>query len=211
MRLLRWETLSTEETLARFKRTRLKGFDQPYVYENARLELVRSVNPEVLAPTQRYVLKSDLERVLALEELFSPCGIDIYALTGAVLFWVERDGEEEGPIPLTPPVVEESVESDGRTVWIINDGMHRIAAARKRGRAINVILARRVPSEYPYYAFPMADGWNSLVELEDLPDGFQKKTYRMPENYKALFRDFNEIFPGIQKQRKKTNPASLSA
>lgn len=211
MRLLRWETLSTEETLARFKKTRLKGFDRPYVYENATLELAPSVDPETLAPTQRYLLKNEFNTVLTLEQLFRPHGIDVFALTGAVLFWIERDGEEEGPIPLTPPIVEESVEPDGRTVWIINDGMHRIAAARKRGRTINVIRARGVPRDYPYYAFPMAEGWNGMTELDELPDGFQKKAYRVPENYKALFRDFNEVFPGVQKQRKETNPSSLTA
>lgn len=211
MRLLRWEQLSTEDTIARFKKTRLKGFGQPYVYGNARLELAPAVDPESLAPTQRYVLKSDLEAIFAIEEMFRPHGIDIYALTGALLFWVEHDGEEEGPIPFCPPIVEESVEPDGRTVLIINDGMHRIAAARKRGRPINVILARGVPAEYPYYAFPRPEGWTDLLELDELPDGFQKKAYRIPENYKSLFRDFNEVFPGIQKQRKQTNPASLTA
>lgn len=211
MRLLRWEQWSTEKTLAQFKKSRLKGFGQPFIYETAALELVPAVDPESLSPTQRYVLNSDLDSIFAIEELFRPHGIDIYALTGALLFWVERDGEEEGPIPFCPPIVEESVEPDGRTVRIINDGMHRIAAARKRGRPINVILARGIPAEYPYYAYPMAEGWTGLLELDELPDGFQKKSYRLPDNYKSLFRDFNEVFPGIQKQRKKTNPSSLNA
>jgi hypothetical protein len=50
-----------------------------------------------------------------------------------------------------------------------------------------------------------------VAELEDLPDEFQKKEYRLPDNYKALFRDFNAVFPGVQKQRKQSNPIHLHA
>jgi hypothetical protein len=42
-----------------------------------------------------------------------------------------------------------------------------------------------------------------------LPDGHQKKEYRQPANYKALFRDFNAVFPGVQKQRKQSNPGHI--
>jgi hypothetical protein len=33
----------------------------------------------------------------------------------------------------------------------------------------------------------------------------------MPGEYKALFREFNAVFPGVQKDRKKSNPAHLRA
>ena len=99
MKLLRWERLTTDETLARFKRTRLKGFGQPYVYEQATLSLVKAVETERVVPAQRYVLESDLQSVFALEKMFAVHGINIYALEGALMFWIERDGEEEGPIP----------------------------------------------------------------------------------------------------------------
>jgi hypothetical protein len=207
MRLLRWENLSTEETLNRLYRTRLRGFDQPLIYENATLAVLPPLSPEQLTPTQRYILTPDLNQVLGLAALFDNCGVDIFSLTGALFFWIDRsDGEEEGPIPLTPPIIEESVEPNGRTVWLINDGMHRVAAARKLGRNISIVLARGVPREYPYYAFPLDDGWETVVELPELPDGFQKKAYRFPDNYKSLFRDFNAVFPGVQKQRKQSNP-----
>ena len=49
-----------------------------------------------------------------------------------------------------------------------------------------------------------------MVELEELPDNFQKKAYRVPENYKALFRDFNAVFPGVQQERTRSNPAHLA-
>ena len=94
---------------------------------------------------------------------------------------------------------------------LINDGIHRVYAARKRGRKINVVLARNVPSEYPYYAYALEDGWAQVRELAELQEGYQKKEYRNPENYKALFRDFNAVFEGVQKQRPLTNPAHLKA
>lgn len=209
MKLLRWEQLTAEETLARFKRTRLKGFGQPYVYEPATLTLEKGVGTDRLVPAQRYVLQSDLDSVFALEKMFALHGIDIYALEGALMFWIERDGEEEGPIPLTPPIIEGSIEADGQHIWLINDGMHRVMAARKRGVPINIILAEGVSPEHPYYALPLSNGWADVQELTELPDGFQKKDYRVPDNYKALFRDFNEVFPGIQKQRKQSNPSHI--
>ena len=49
-----------------------------------------------------------------------------------------------------------------------------------------------------------------VAELEELPATFQKKEYRVPGNYKALFRDFNAVFPGVQAERRRSNPAHLA-
>jgi hypothetical protein len=133
-------------------------------------------------------------------------------LRGGLLFWPEgSDPDRDAPIPFLPPVIEESVERDGSTVLLINDGIHRVYAARKRGRKINVVLARNVPPQYPYYAYALPEGWACVEELDELREGYQKKEYRNPENYKALFRDFNEIFEGVQKQRPRSNPTHLKA
>jgi hypothetical protein len=121
------------------------------------------------------------------------------------------DAASEAPVPLLPPVIEESREPDGRTVLLINDGIHRVFAARKLGRRINVVLARNVPAQYPYYAYPLDSGWAGVEEIDQLTDGYKKKDYRIPDNYKSLFRDFNAVFEGVQKQRKRTNPADLKA
>ena len=199
MKLVRWESLSTAETLARLRRVRLKGLGEPLVYADAALSLERAVAPTSLAPAQRYVLKADLENVLALAGLFEEKEIDIFALEGVILFWLDQN--DEGPIPLAPPVVEESREADGRRLWLINDGMHRVTAARRLGRSINILLARGVPEAWPYYALPLPGGWDEVEEIPALPAGYQKKTYRWPQEYKALFRNFNAVFPSIQKQR----------
>ena len=87
-------------------------------------------------------------------------------LRGALLFWPEgSDPTNDPPIPFLPPVIEESIERDGTKVLLINDGIHRVYAARKRGRKINVVLARNVPAEYPYYAYALPQGWAQVDEL----------------------------------------------
>jgi hypothetical protein len=197
--------LSESELLGRLQKTRLKGFDRFPVYQNARLELVEQVDPEFLVPPQRYVLTDGLQTIFDLAETFAKKGIDIFSLRAALLFWPEgSDPNNDPPIPFLPPVVEESWEPDGRLVQLINDGMHRVYAARKLQKSINIVLVSNVPEQYPYYAYALPDGWEQVEEISELTDGYKKKEYRNPENYKALFRDFNEVFDGVQKQRKQT-------
>jgi hypothetical protein len=211
MKVVRYELIPERELLRLLKQTRLRGHGQPCIYAGASLELVPQVDPDTLVPAQRYVLEEDFWRIEALYRELMSHSVDIFALEGGLLFWAEEPetGQIEGPIPLIPPVVEESREEGGEVVALINDGMHRVYAAKRLGRHINVVLARNVPPEFPYYAKPLEDGWSGVEELSALPDNYLKKTYRDPENYKALFRDFNEHFPGIQKQRKRSNPEHL--
>jgi len=211
MQIIKHDLLSESDLLARLKRTRLRGFDRPEVYRDATLELVEA-DPEALTPAQRYVLREGVQAILDVADAFAARDIDVFALRGALLFWPEGSNpESDAPIPFLPPVIEESIEPGGNKVLLINDGIHRVYAARKRGRRINVVLARDVPPEYPYYAYALPEGWARVEELNELRDGYQKKEYRNPENYKALFRDFNEIFEGVQKQRARTNPAHLKS
>jgi hypothetical protein len=208
MHIVKHEILPEADLLSRLKQTRLRGFDRAQVYRDATLEIAPQVSTDTLTPAQRYVLKEGVENILNLADAFEPKGLDIFALRGALLFWLEGS---EDPIPFLPPLIEESHEPDGRTVLIINDGIHRVYAARKRNLPINVVVARNVPREYPYYAYALPEGWAQVEELDELTEGYQKKAYRNPDNYKALFRDFNEIFEGVQKQRPRTNPAHLKA
>jgi hypothetical protein len=210
MKIQKYELLPEAELLSRLKKTRLRGFDRAEVYRDATLE-VANVDTDELTPAQRYVLADGVQTILDVADAFAPIGVDVFGLRGALLFWPEGADLAEAPIPLLPPMIEESIEADGNKVLLINDGIHRVYAARKRGRKLNVVLARNVPAEYPYYAYALPDGWAQVEELAELTEGYQKKAYRNPDNYKALFRDFNEIFEGIQKQRPRTNPDHLKA
>jgi len=211
MQIIKYNLLPEVDLLKRLQRTRLRGFDRAEVYRDATLEIIET-DPATLTPAQRYVLQDGVQAILNVADAFEPLGIDIFALRGALLFWPHGSDPDNDPaIPFLPPVIEESIERDGTKVLLINDGIHRVYAARKRGRKINVVLARNVPAEYPYYAYALPEGWAQVDELQELQEGYQKKEYRNPENYKALFRDFNEIFEGVQKQRPLTNPAHLKA
>ncbi|MFA6269763.1 MAG: hypothetical protein WC657_00965 [Candidatus Paceibacterota bacterium] len=212
MQIIKHELLSKTELLRRLKETRLRGFDKFPVYQNATLEVLEQVDTELLVPPQKYVLVEGVKTILDLARKFAERGVDIFSLQGALLFWLEgSDPDNDPPIPFLPPVVEESWEKDERMVPLINDGMHRVYTARKLGRKINIVLVRNVPKEYPYYAYALADGWSQVEEIPELTDGYKKKEYRNPDNYKALFRDFNAVFEGVQKDRKKTNPIEIKA
>jgi len=206
--VLEVETFGREELLDALRATRLRGFGGARVYAEASLELVES-DPAELAPAQRYVLREGVEKILALRAALLGRGIDVFALEGGL--WVRTADSPGERIPVIPPIVEESREPDGRTVWIVNDGIHRVFAARSLGLPINTVRVAGVPPEHPYYALALPNGWTEVTELDALPDGFQKKAYRQPDNYKALFREFNDVFPGVQKERKKSNPESLRA
>src|SRR3954470_13409532 len=148
------EHISREELLAALRRTRLQGFDGAQPYADAALELA-AVDPERLAPAQRYVLRPGVDKVLELRDALLDHGADIFALDGGLR--VRTPGEV---IPVLPPIVEESHEPDGRTVLIVNDGIHRVFAARELALPIATVIARGVPAEYPYYALALQDGWD---------------------------------------------------
>lgn len=206
MNVVELEPFGSDELLAALRRTRLR--DGEPLYAGARLELV-TVSPDDLAPAQRYVLREDLEKVRALRAALLPHGVDMFALDGGVRVRLAEHPDEW--IPVIPPVVEDSLEPDGRRVQIVADGMHRVYAARAAGLPIAVVAVRDVPPEHPYYAYALPGGWGDVAELDELVDGFQKKAYRRPDNYKSLFRDYNGVFAGVQRQRKRTNPAHLTA
>lgn len=189
--------------LATLRQTRLRGFDGARPYASASLSL-ESLRPDDLAPAQNYVLEPTVRTVLDLRSALLAWDVDVFALPGAL-----RVVTDDETIPVLPPIVEESVEPDGRTVLLVNDGMHRVFAARRLSSPITCVVARGVPAQYPYYAYALPGGWPAVTPLASLPDGHQKKDYRRPSAYKDLFREFNALYPGVQAQRRRTNPAHL--
>ncbi len=209
LQILSLTRFDREELLSRLRQTPLRGFEHAHPYADAMIELAPAIDTDALTPAQRYVLAPTVQKLLALRAALLGHGLDLFALDGGASIRTSEHPEEE--IPVLPPIVEESLEPDGRRVLLVNDGLHRVSAARSLGLPISVVLVRGVPAEYPYYAFALPGGWSEVAELPELPDEYQKKNYRLPENYKALFREFNTVFPGTQKQRKQSNPRHLSA
>lgn len=213
MKVIRYLKMTEQELEVQLRQVRLRGFDQPLIYEHARIRIEESVLIDpCLMPPQRYVLSGTVRDILVLHQEFKRRGEDIFRLRGALFFWLEgMDIGADLPIPLLPPIAEESYEKDGKRVMLVNDGMHRTMAALKVGDRINTVFIEGVSRDYPYYAYGFQGGWANVDEFEELPDVYQKKDYRDPGNYKALFRDFNAVFPGVQKERKQSNPAHIKA
>lgn len=204
MQILSYNSFPADHLLAGIRQTRLLGYGGAHPYIKASLQLVPTADTDSLMPAQKYVLTPSVNKILELRAAMLEHDIDIFALNGGLYVVTSEHPDER--IPVIPPVIEESREPGDRTVLLINDGMHRVFAARSIGCSISVVIARGVPPEYPYYAYALDGGWSQVTELPELPDEFQKKNYRRPQNYKALFRDFNAVFPGVQKQRKRSNP-----
>jgi hypothetical protein len=207
--ILAVEPIPRQALLDALRRTRLVGFDGAQPYARAALDVEPAMDAGNLAPAQRYVLRGTVAKILELREALLARGVDVFALDGGLR--VRTSDAPDEVVPVLPPIVEESREADGRTVLLVADGIHRVFAARSLGLPIAAVVARGVPPRYPYYALALDGGWADLVELDELPDLFVKKTYRNPGNYRALFRDFNAQFPGVQQERKDSNPAHLRA
>ena len=205
MDLLEVSEFSKDELLSSLRRVRLRGHDEAPVYHDAQIELVESLDPRVVTPAQNYVLRENVDRVGELRTALSARGVDPLKLEGGARLRTADD--PTSTITLVPPIIEESVEPDGRTCLLVSDGLHRLYYAHARGMTVTAVVVRG--ASHPYYAFPLPGGWDDVELLESLPTTHQKKVYREPGNYKALFRNYNGVFPNVQSQRRKSNPDSL--
>lgn len=188
------------ELRRRLAQVRLRGYQhgaedvRPLVYEDATITPLRSVHASGFIPTQAYVLESELKKIEVLYDRLKEFGIDLFKLWG----FCELD-TDNGIKCLTPPIVEQ--DTDGRSI-IIADGMHRCYMARLMRKDLNVMFISGKIT-YPYYAYALEEKWKGVKKVSSL-EGVVRKKYRDPERYKALFRDYTDVFPGIQEKRKST-------
>ena len=192
MVIQRVEQHSVDELINNMRKVGMLTHPDDRVYENSTIELP-TMHTNDIAPAQRYVLTQELLKVRDLRWALRGYGIDLFKLNGYVSIWLE---DYDDPIDVLPPVVEQSVEADGSEVAILYDGMHRVYLARMERSPIQVVYARNVPQQFPYYAFPLVNGWNDVEIVSDLPSGYIKKWHRI-ENYKSLYRDFNTGFQNV--------------
>lgn len=192
MKIIKVEHFDSEELIKRLRQvTMLKNPDvYPYRYLFISLE---NISTDYLSPPQNYILNSELLKVRELRWELRAHQTDLFNLNGFVKVWLE--GYEE-PIDLLPPVVEESIESNGSVVNIVNDGMHRIYMARLEWVIPQVIFVRGLPKNIPYYAYPVPGGWDKVVMVDTLVEGYIKKWHRIKE-YKTLYRNFNSAFDNV--------------
>ena len=192
MEIQRVERHNVDELVANLRKVGMFTDPDAHVYEDSVIELT-SYHTNEIAPAQRYVLTGELTKVRDLKWALAEHGVDLFKLDGYATIWLEG---YDDPIDVLPPVIEQSAEADGSVVKILNDGMHRVYLARMERSPIQVVYVRNVPKQYPYYAFPLVNGWNDVEVVQDLPEGYIKKWHRI-KNYKSLYRDFNTGFQNV--------------
>lgn len=184
---------SEEELVERLRCVTMLQDPGAFPYKDTAIA-IKSVHTDGIWPAQRYVLQSEFEKVRDLRWALLQHGYDLFELPGYVTIYLE--GKDDFPIDLLPPMVEESYEGTGVSVPLLNDGMHRVFLARTCWQKIKCVLVRGVPKEYPYYAYPLVDGWNGVEIVDSIPEGYIKKFHRIPDN-KKLYRNFNSAFQNV--------------
>lgn len=192
---------SPEDLLKRLRRVPLLKQPEVRVYADA-LVTLETIHTDCLAPTQNYVWLAELRKVQELRWSLAAHGVDLFRLDGFVTYTVRKDEGTEEDYDVYPPIIEESMEADGRVALLINDGMHRLYLARLEWVVPQVVYVRGVPRDYPYYAFPRPGGWEGLDLLADNPDPkkYLKKCHRRRDN-KRLYRDFQAVFQNVGRSR----------
>ena len=190
------EYFTKEELVTRLRKITMLLDPSNYIYENVFISLEK-INTDYLTPPQNYVLNYELVQKRELKYALKEQGCDMFNLNGFVEFCVEGEDIKR---TLLPPVVEESIENDGSIMHIINDGMHRIYLARIERLNPEVIFIRGVPKESPYYAYPIAGGWDGVERVDRLSEGYIKKWHRIKNN-KMLYRNFDSVFSDCSKPR----------
>jgi len=198
---------SSGELIEKLYNVSLRGNKNIKPYKNA-LITIEELHPNILAPTQRYVLKSEIKKIEQLRwAILEEYGQDILRLNGFLKVFYEDDSiKHDGPerygktIDILPPVIEEYVDFCGYIHYIINDGQHRVYLAHKMQMPVRVALVRGVNKNYPYYAWRLPNGWADVEMREDIPEGYVKK-FHVTKDHKFLFRNFNSAFSNVGDSR----------
>ncbi|MCK5716129.1 MAG: hypothetical protein KAH77_01480 [Thiomargarita sp.] len=173
--------MSSKEFLKQFLQVTLKD-SKVKAYSTASICTI----PNMVSIPQRYVLEPILARLLRLDSAFIAQGVDILNLDCAITYKYGKN-----TYTIMPPVIEH----DGN---MLADGMHRVYYARQRGITARVVYAQ---NNHPYYAYPLQNGWDDVMEIPILTSNFKRKEYKEPDNHTRLFRDYNKVFEGVQVKR----------
>lgn len=154
-----------------------------HVYKDADIH-VKTVNPDDLSPTSKYVLRDNLKQIEALrEKVFREKGVDIFHFPGIV----SVDGAK-----IAPPVIEEINDSD-----LIVDGLHRSYLARRNGEKIVVAHIRH--SLRGYEPIGSGLGWFEVKVTDTQPTtGRDCRILRLgvtddPTDLRRYYRDFSVL------------------
>jgi hypothetical protein len=201
MDIISVERHSAQKLIDKLRRVPLLNQPDICIYAQALITLER-LHPDSLNPPQNYIWLEELRKVQNLRWSLAAHGVDLFRLDGYVTYTVRQEDGSEATYDVYPPVIEESIEADGRLALLINDGMHRVYLARLEWVAPQVVYVRGVPKEHPYYAYPRPEGWEGIDILAKNPDPrtYLKKCHRVRDN-KRLYRDFQAVFANVGRSR----------
>lgn len=192
VRLYPWE-----ELVRRLRNVKLMGFGgEVCPYKDATIVKER-LYADDLSPCQTYVVKETIETQQSIAGQFW----DIFGLNWTNVPFSDLEFEDGDVVPFTLPIIE---VHEGRN--IVADGMHRCMTRFYENGVIcenlGLSVIKITGATHPYYAKPLKNGWEGVRVVDEVTPAIKaEKEYVDPENYKALFRDFNAQFPGIQKKR----------
>lgn len=166
-----------------------------HVYRDTYMTTI-NIDPNSLFPCQFYILKKELNSKIELQEAFKEKECDILNLDGYCEFKLSNEINYR---TILPPIIEESIEADGKIYPLINDGIHRVFLAILQKRRINVVYIRG--SKEPYYAYPLPNGWADVKIVNEINKNLVKKIHRIQDN-KKLYRNFDSVFLNCSKPRK---------
>jgi hypothetical protein len=208
---------SSGELCEKIKHVTLRGSDVlPYLNSYVSIE---TLDPAILAPTQKYCLISELKKIEQLRwDIISEYGWDILQLNGYLsvsypevtkntvsaddksYVSVLSDYTNTKMIDILPPIIEEHISPRGGVDLLICDGQHRARLAYQMGLPINVVYIRGVNKGYRYYAYPLPNGWHDVELRDNIPSDYVKK-FHVVKDHRFLFRDFNSVFSNIGDSR----------
>lgn len=167
------------------------------IYKNCFIS-IEVIDPNVLIPTQRYILIDELKTKIELEYALNKNMCSMFELCGYITYTVS---DKDNVYTLLPPIIEEQIDLRGRVLPVINDGMHRVYLSKKLNKnKIFVVYIRGISKKYPYYAYPLEHGWNDVSEINELQQGYIKK-FHVIENNKRFYRNFDSVFTNCSKPR----------
>ena len=196
---------SIEELIEKLRTVRIMGFGNPVIYPEPLVIDIDFVWINEIKPCQNYYLEDNVKNITNLRnQILSEHNIDVFSMgmsSNRSVGYIDIELPSGELMPYMPPIVETYLPEK----FLVNDGIHRLIAATRAGIEFPDCIVIDKP-DWPYYAYPLDAGWDGVQKIEgELPEGFAKKSYRLPTKdlYKQLFRNFNDVFPGVQKDRPK--------
>lgn len=203
MEITKIEEYSIKKLIEKLRKVTMLKNPSVKIYKDAFISLEK-INTDFLTPPQRYILRDNIKNKLELKfTLEKRIQLNLFNIDGYIEF-INNDlysiyyGKT---FTLLPPIIEESIEENGKVFNIINDGMHRIYLARLLGIIPKVVFIRGIPKEYPYYAYPLRNGWDDVIEIDSIQPNYIKKLHRIEDN-KRLYRNFDSVFINCSTPRK---------